>query len=261
MEPARYGEPPEMLFHCKASRRKSFQWTEGEYDTLIAVLVEKGRFRYTMRGETKEACKNDIVFFPAHEPFKREILEALEFHHLCFEEPAPDSGWDKLCGKYSFEDKGRIESSARMLTLLAGETEIKTLSDEQKHLASDILNQIVIEQKLRSRDATHSSDPVVDEICTALRAMVSDKVNFDVMAREYGMTQVQFIRRFSRAMGTTPGKYLTEQRLELARRLLAGGAVTVSEASELCGYESQFYFSRCFKKRYGITPTEAKTSK
>ena len=148
-----------------------------------------------------------------------------------------------------------------MLTLLAGATEIKTLSEEQKHIATDILSQLVIEQKINSTVIAKCSDPIVDDICNSLRTNISAKVNFDSMARQYGMTQVQFIRRFSRAMGTTPGKYLTEQRLELGYRLLSGGAVTVSEAAELCGYESQFYFSRCFKKRYGITPSESKRSK
>lgn len=252
------GRPPVMFFHCKASRRKTFQWTEGEYETLIAILVESGRFKYTMRGETKDAGKDDIVFFPANEPFRRTIIEPLEFHHICLDNPAIGSGWDLLCGKYSFEDKARVQSTAKMLTMLAGETEIKTSSEKQKHLVYDLLYQLAIEQQLRTQTATTCEDTLISEICAELRAGISEKVHFNDLAKKYGMTQVQLIRRFTRAVGTTPGKYLTDLRLELGYRLLSGGAVTAIEASELCGYESQFYFSQCFKKKYGITPSDAK---
>ena len=32
--------------------------------------------------------------------------------------------------------------------------------------------------------------------------------------------------------------------------------VKISEISELCGFKDASYFTRCFKKRYGMTPTE-----
>lgn len=258
MDTIYFGNPPKMIFHCKVARRKTFKWSQGEFDCLIAVLVEKGRFKFTMNGVTDEASKNDIVFFPPNVHFKRTIYESLEFHNIGFCVPEANSGWDKLCGKYTFEDKLRIESTTKMLSMLASTDEIETCSEEQSHLTSDILYQLAIEQKLKQKNADSCDDSVINDICSVLRANISSKVNFEQLARDYGMTQVQFIRRFSKAMNITPGKYLSQQRLKLAYSLLSSGAITVAETSKLCGFDSPFYLSECFKKQYGITPTQAK---
>jgi AraC-like DNA-binding protein len=213
-----------------------------------------------MNGVTDEASKNDIVFFPPNVHFKRTIYESLEFHNIGFCVPEPNSGWDKLCGKYSFEDKLRIESTVRMLSQLSSTDEIETSSEEQSHLTADILYQLAIEQKLKQNSSVNCDDNVINDICSFLRSNIASKINFEQLAKEYGMTQVQFIRRFSKAMGITPGKYLSQQRLKLAYSLLSSGAITVAETAKLCGFDSPFYLSECFKKQYGITPTEAKSA-
>ena len=253
-----FGPPPRMIFHCKVARRKTFKWVQGEFDCLIAVLVENGRFKFTMNGVTDEATKNDIVFFPPNVHFKRTIYESLEFHNIGFVSPEPETGWDKLCGKYSFEDKLRIESTIKLLSQLAATDEVETSSEEQSHLTSDILYQLAIEQKIKQSHADSCSDAVINEVCSLLRSNIASKINFEQLAKEHGMTHVQFIRRFSKAMGITPGKYLSQQRLKLAYSLLSSGAITVTETAKLCGFDSPFYLSECFKKQYGITPTEAK---
>jgi len=259
MDTIYFGEPPKMIFHCKVARRKTFKWPQGEFDCLIAVLVEKGRFKFTINGVTDEASKNDIVFFPPNVHFKRTIYESLEFHNIGFCVPEPNTGWDKLCGKYTFEDKLRIESTIKMLSRLAATNEVETSSEEQSHLTSDLLYQLAIEQKFKQNDEDRCNDAIINEICSVLRSNMSSKVDFELLAKDYGMTQVQFIRRFSKAMGITPGKYLAQQRLKLAYSLLSSGAITVAETAKLCGFDSPFYLSECFKKQYGITPTQAKS--
>ena len=50
--------------------------------------------------------------------------------------------------------------------------------------------------------------------------------------------------------------YIQILRLETAKEKIKSGNFKISEISALCGFSDVSYFARCFKKRYGMTPTE-----
>ena len=72
-----------------------------------------------------------------------------------------------------------------------------------------------------------------------------------------------YVRKlFRREVGQTPLEYLTARRMSLARELLLSGVTnrysnyTVSQVAEMCGYAEALYFSRVFKKYYGVPPKD-----
>ncbi|MBR4545659.1 MAG: helix-turn-helix transcriptional regulator [Oscillibacter sp.] len=63
---------------------------------------------------------------------------------------------------------------------------------------------------------------------------------------------------FKKEIGVTPHRYLNDLRLQVAAQYLAGnqqGGLNVAEISRLCGFREPLYFSRMFKKKYGMSPT------
>lgn len=63
-------------------------------------------------------------------------------------------------------------------------------------------------------------------------------------------------KMFKKATGLTPHQYLTDKRLESAASILATycGKGNISETARLCGFSDPLYFSRMFKKKYGVPP-------
>ena len=61
---------------------------------------------------------------------------------------------------------------------------------------------------------------------------------------------------FKKETGLTPLQYLTEKRLENAANNLAmcGGKGNISEIAYQCGFSEPLYFSRLFKRKYGVSP-------
>ena len=61
---------------------------------------------------------------------------------------------------------------------------------------------------------------------------------------------------FKKETGLTPLQYLTEKRLENAASNLAmsGGKGNISEIAYQCGFSEPLYFSRLFKRKYGVSP-------
>ena len=67
-----------------------------------------------------------------------------------------------------------------------------------------------------------------------------------------------YLRRvFKSETGLTPHQFLTSKRLEIAASCLSSELTgrSVSEIAHLCGYREPLYFSRVFKKVYGVSPS------
>ena len=74
-----------------------------------------------------------------------------------------------------------------------------------------------------------------------------------------------YVRKlFKKETGATPAEYLLKERMTLAQQLISSGvsnkfsAYSVSQIAEACGYSEPLYFSRVFKKFFGVSPSEYK---
>lgn len=63
-----------------------------------------------------------------------------------------------------------------------------------------------------------------------------------------------FKKEFADYYRMSPGKWLTQKRLEHAKSLLEAGRKSVSEVAFNSGFENLSHFSRIFKQKYGMSP-------
>jgi len=75
------------------------------------------------------------------------------------------------------------------------------------------------------------------------------------MAR-VGGSQVYLRRIFRTSLGITPTRYLLELRIEHAKQLLRLSDLSIAEVALRSGYLDQFYFSRLFRARSGLSPLQ-----
>ncbi|MBC5782126.1 AraC family transcriptional regulator [Ramlibacter sp. USB13] len=73
------------------------------------------------------------------------------------------------------------------------------------------------------------------------------------LAAEAGVSRFQFLRRFAQVHGCTPHAWLTQQRCERARGLVAGG-LPLADAAAACGFADQAHMTRLFARQFGFTP-------
>jgi AraC-like DNA-binding protein len=75
----------------------------------------------------------------------------------------------------------------------------------------------------------------------------------DVLERIAGIDRWTIARHFRAAFGTSPDRYRTMRRLEVARSAIAAGAA-LADAAATAGFADQSHMTRHFKRAYGITP-------
>lgn len=67
-----------------------------------------------------------------------------------------------------------------------------------------------------------------------------------------------FKKLFIEKFGIPPIKYVNNMRLERSCELLLTNKYRIGEIAEMCGFDNTYYFSRQFKKKYQISPTDYK---
>lgn len=82
----------------------------------------------------------------------------------------------------------------------------------------------------------------------------------DELAREVGLSRVQLHRKLTALTNQSPGEFVRYLRLHRAMELLEKHAGTVSEISYAVGFSDPSYFSKCFHKQFGKSPTDFKTA-
>jgi AraC-like DNA-binding protein len=85
-------------------------------------------------------------------------------------------------------------------------------------------------------------------------------INFEVLAQRFNVSYAWFRKAFKDVMGMPPGQYHLNLKLAKASQLLRETALPISEIAFACGFESTFYFSRIFKKKLRITPSDYRNS-
>jgi len=81
-------------------------------------------------------------------------------------------------------------------------------------------------------------------------------LNIDMLASELGMSRTVFFNKLKSLTGFSPVEFVREIRFERAAEYIRNTQYTFSEISYRVGIEDPRYFSRCFKQKFGVTPSD-----
>lgn len=88
----------------------------------------------------------------------------------------------------------------------------------------------------------------------AMRADLDQDWTIDRMARHAAVSPRALHRRFRDATGTSPGDWLTAERLARARELLEDAALPIEDVAAACGFGAAATLRHHFRARFGVAP-------
>jgi AraC family transcriptional regulator len=85
---------------------------------------------------------------------------------------------------------------------------------------------------------------------------IAEEITLDELAEIAGYSVFHFARKFALAMGMSPGRYISQRRLENAMTELTAGKLPLVEIALNARFSSQTSFTRAFHRATGTTPRE-----
>ena len=110
--------------------------------------------------------------------------------------------------------------------------------------------------------STYTNTEKKEKIARAVEILHRDcftrSFRIEALSEASGMSRRNFEKLFSEVYGTSPGEYISNLKISLAKEMLLSERETITRISEHLGYSDVYHFSKVFKAKTGYTPTEYK---
>lgn len=207
-------------------------WCKLFYLTLLIVGIAWIINAHFVRKQLKEAKKQ-----------KEEILEQVQARMKFYASLADDL--KNAAAHRSFEEVNHLVVSNLDVNASDSESESAMIVNFNGQQTTPEVEIDELDKKL------------LDEIKETIEEnMVDSDFNVSVLQEKMGMGNKQLYRKLKAITGQTPVEYIRDMRMRKAAKLLKAGKFSVSEVMYTVGFSNSSYFSKCFSKAFGMTPTE-----
>lgn len=266
---------PTYLFSAKSSgHEKGKRYHSHEHLELVYILSGEGSYR--IEGASVKVAAGDLlVINPGvrHQSVRDEgsSWPTTEFVVGFTDIQLPGYPRDYLPlknNRYLLHAEGDLKSKiVRICTLLDLENRIGQEGQYmmQKALLMQLLVLVLREQCESTAVNSVCESKALNKAYMAGRIIdyfeehYDEKISLEHIAENMYLSPFYISKIFKSETGEPPIRYLINIRLERAKQLLEEGYQgSVQEIAASVGYEDAYHFSKLFKKRYGMTPSEAK---
>ena len=102
-----------------------------------------------------------------------------------------------------------------------------------------------------------AGDAFFEAFCEVVRENGADpSLDIPQICRKMLVSRSKLYSKITPVAGMSPKHYLQNWRLQRAASLLAERKMNISEVAEAAGFNSLSYFSKSFKRLYGVSPKE-----
>jgi len=108
----------------------------------------------------------------------------------------------------------------------------------------------------KNEDSKTLCHPAIRKIIPFIHENISENLTTQIIAEKCGLSPSYFQMAFKSSTGKTPNQFITEQRLNLARKKLLSTKLSIGDIAFDCGFSSSSYFIYVFKNMYHQTPTQ-----
>ncbi|MEM6159406.1 arabinose operon transcriptional regulator AraC [Erwinia sp. P6884] len=230
---------------------------------FIINLTVKGRGQVFSDQDAFDCEPGDLLLFQPQTPhYYGRSPESDCWHHrwIYFRPRAYWSDW------LMWQDEKRGVGRLRLPERLRGEFDRLFANIEQTHtsgrrfaeeLAMNLLERLLlraVEEDPRSHQQIR--DPRVIEACQYVTQNLAGEVKIDEVANHVCLSPSRLAHLFREQMGVNLLRWREDQRVIRAKLLLQTTQEPIATVGRIVGYDDQLYFSRVFRKRVGVSPSD-----
>lgn len=126
------------------------------------------------------------------------------------------------------------------------------INEELSHLLTLLMQESWHPLKQTPSNATRT----IESVKAYIDENFQQKITLDNLSERYFINKYYLTRLFKDNYGMSVITYVNQLRITHAKQLLRFSDMPLEQIAYACGFESGYYFSKCFKKIEGITPSD-----
>ena len=110
--------------------------------------------------------------------------------------------------------------------------------------------------KLRSSNAVHSENEIIRKAQQYIGSHIREKLSVPLLAQQVGVSPSYLTALLHKNLQISPGEYIRRIKLQESKQMIRENSLNFTEIAEALQYSTVHHFSRQFKEKFGITPSE-----
>lgn len=111
-------------------------------------------------------------------------------------------------------------------------------------------------QALKTPYALHSENEIIRRAQQYVSTHIRQKMTVPLVARNVDVSPSYLTALFHKHLDISPGEYIRRVKLQESKHLIREGNLNFTEIAATLNYSTVHHFSRQFKEKFGITPTD-----
>ena len=111
-------------------------------------------------------------------------------------------------------------------------------------------------QPLKTPYALHSENEIIRRAQQFVGNHIREKLSVPLVARKVDVSPSYLTALFHKHLQISPGEYIRRVKLQESKLLIREGKLNFTEIAAALNYSTVHHFSRQFKEKFGITPTD-----
>lgn len=110
--------------------------------------------------------------------------------------------------------------------------------------------------KVKTSNAVHSENEIIRRTQQYISAHIREKLTVPLVAQMVEVSPSYLTALFHKNLRISPGEYIRRLKLQESKQMIRENSMTFTEIAAALQYSTVHHFSRQFKEKFGITPTE-----
>ena len=110
--------------------------------------------------------------------------------------------------------------------------------------------------KLQTSNAVHSENEIIRQAQQYISSHIREKLSVPLVARQVDVSPSYLTALFHKNLLISPGEYIRRTKLQESKQMIRENNLNFTEIAAELQYSTVHHFSRQFKEKFGITPTE-----
>ena len=110
--------------------------------------------------------------------------------------------------------------------------------------------------KLQTSNSVHSENEIIRQAQQYVSAHIREKLSVPLLAKQVDVSPSYLTALFHKNLQISPGEYIRRTKLQESKQMIRENNLNFTEIAAELQYSTVHHFSRQFKEKFGITPTE-----